>query len=170
MKFSIPWQVWAGAAILIAVFVAFKLGQWDIRQDWKESVKRGNVIVEELQKKADEITIQVQERVVYRDRTIEKQGKTRTVVREVFVPVDSGNLSGGFRLYHDAAATDTIPDPARIPDAAPVAITDVADTIEYNYQQCHKAYARLEEWNRWAAEQKLAREQAIAEYESNNGR
>lgn len=162
MRFSIPWQVWLGGAILIALFVAFKLGQKDIRDDWQASIERGNKIVKELRDKADKVTVRVEERVVYRDRLIEKQGETRTVVREVFVPTDSGNLSGGFRLYHDAAATDTIPDPSGIPNAAPVAVADVTDTIEYNYQQCHKAYARVEEWQNWANEQIELSNEAIA--------
>lgn len=167
MRISIPWQVWASGAILVALFVAFKLGQRDVRTEWKAAIERGNKVVAELQDSANRVTVKVEERIVYRDRIIKEQAKERVVLREVFVPRDSGHVSGGFRLYHDAAATGTAPDTAELPNAAPVAITDLAATIDTNYQRCHAAYARLEGWQEWYAEIYLIWEKANAEARTN---
>lgn len=163
VNIRIPRWVWTSGAILIALFVAFKLGQKDIRDDWRESREKGKKIVDELREKANTVTTKIEKQIEYRDRTIYVQGKERERIKEVFVPFDSGFLSGGFRLYHDAAATNAIPDPTQIPNAAPTAVTDVASTIDTNYQLCHKAYARVEEWQNWAREQQRISKQAIAD-------
>ena len=164
----VPWQVWAAGGVALALFGSYKLGQHDRQQDWDESREKGEQIVERLVENAGKVTVKIQERVVFRDRIIEVQGKAREVIRTKFVPVDSGYLTGGFRLYHDAAATATVPDEAGIPYAAPTAVADVAATIDTNYQLAHKCYARLEEWNNWANEQEAL--QAAAIEEAKNGR
>lgn len=150
MKISMPY-VALGLVLLLAGTwaIGYNAGLRSKQREWDESRERGVALVDALTEKANETRVEVQEKVVYRDRFIETKGEERIVVKEIFVPRDSGVLSGGFRLYHDAAATNTAPDPARIPNAAPTAVTDVADTIEYNYQQCHKAYARVELWQEW---------------------
>lgn len=147
-----PWQLWVGAALGVLCFVAYKVGQHSVQVRWDAAVETGKAIVEELEQRAQDTTTVVETKVEYRDRIIEVEGKERTVVREVFVPDGSCELDGGFRLYHDAAATNTTPDPTRLADAAPTAATDVAATIDTNYQLCHRAYARLELWDEWYAD------------------
>ena len=61
----------------------------------------------------------------YVDRVQIVQGKSREIIKEVKVYVkDDSNtyLSGGFRLLHDGAVYNELPDPARIVDEAPVSV------------------------------------------------
>ena len=63
----------------------------------------------------------------YVDRVQIVQGKSREIIKEVKVYVqDTCTLSGGFRLLHDGAVYNELPDPARIADEAPVSVADVA--------------------------------------------
>lgn len=149
---TLPGWVWKLGLVVLVLFAAFKYGQHDRQKDWDASVARGKAVVDRLNERANTIKTVIQTRVEYRDRIIEKAGKDREVVREVFVPRDSGFLSGGFRLYHDAAATNSMPDASRLSYAAPVAVADVTSTIDGNYELCHKAYARIESWKEYAAE------------------
>jgi hypothetical protein len=93
--------------------------------------------------------------VVYKERlrTITEKGETIVRIQENFVPVDSGYLPSGFRVYYDAAVTNTIPDTASIATGTPVAVADVARISAINYAQCNKAYALVDGWNEWADKQ-----------------
>ena len=75
------------------------------------------------------------ERVVY-----------KTLIKEIPKYVESDcDLSGGFRVLHDAAATATLPDPSSTgADAAPVRAQDVAATVAENYESCRDNGRRLE--------------------------
>ena len=128
-------------------------GEQTVQTQWDTQKKEDATLIARLKEQAGKITTVVQTKIEYRDRIITEKGQDRVRIQKVFVPTDSGYLAGGFRLYHDAASTNTIPDPAAIPDAAPVAVTDVASTIETNYQLCHKAYSRVEGWQDWATKQ-----------------
>jgi hypothetical protein len=44
-----------------------------------------------------------------------------------------------------------VPDPAGIPNAAPVPITDVAANADANYDKCNKAYAIVKGWQDYSA-------------------
>lgn len=82
---------------------------------------------------------------------------TQTIIKKVPVYVKSTDcpMPGGFRVLHDAAANGEVPDPARIPDAAPAAAQDVAETIAANYGTYREVAERLiglQEWVRAQAE------------------
>jgi hypothetical protein len=83
----------------------------------------------------------------------------RTVTKETiryvpqFVRADDCPLPGGFRVFHDAAATGRIPDPAGIPDAAAVPAQDVAATVADNYGACLETAKRLDGLQEWIREQ-----------------
>lgn len=156
------WAYLVIAAVIVAALIGWvqyikhearNEGRAEVQQKWDASVERGKKIVADLREKAGKVTVRTE--IEYRDRekVIYAQGREREVVRTVFVPTDSGMLSGGFRLYHDAAATNGIPDPAGIPNAAPVPVADVADTIDANYEKAHVCYATVEAWQKWAREQ-----------------
>lgn len=80
---------------------------------------------------------------------------TETILKEVriYVPTDSPPLPGGFRVLHDAAAAGEVPDPARIPHAAPVAADAAAETVAANYGACRLNAVRLQGMQEWAREQ-----------------
>lgn len=89
-----------------------------------------------------------------------RQVVTRTITREVPryvkepapVCADSGLHAGGWRVLHDAAASATAPDPARLAGAAAVPAEITAATVVDNYAGCHSAADQVEGWQRfWAA-------------------
>jgi hypothetical protein len=153
-----PGWVWVAAILFLAGWyyghTRYNAGQTDVKAKWDESVARGKAEVERLKKEAGEVTVRVETKYIDRVKVVREKGEVIVQVREVFVPVDSGYLSGGFRLFYDSALQGAVPDPAGIPDAAPVPVADVADTHAHNAQLCRIAYATVEGWQEWAAEQK----------------
>ncbi len=91
----------------------------------------------------------------YVDRVQIVQGKSRAIIKEVkvYVKDDTCTLSGGFRLLHDSAANNELPDPARIADAEAVAVETVAETVFENYQACHVNSETLSSLQGWVREQ-----------------
>ena len=96
----------------------------------------------------------------YVDRVQIVQGKSREIIKEVKVYVqDDSNtyLSGGFRLLHDGAVYNELPDPARIVDEAPVSVADVAETVATNYGICEETKTTLQALQSWVREQSSIR-------------
>ena len=96
----------------------------------------------------------------YVDRVQIVQGKSREIIKEVKVYVkDDSNtyLSGGFRLLHDSAVNNELPDPARIVDEAPVSVADVAETVARNYGICEETKTTLQALQSWVREQSSIR-------------
>ena len=148
------------AILALAVFLWHRViehwreqGREEVRAEWTASVERGKAEVERLKAEANKITTVMEIKYVDRIKEVKVKGDTIIQYREVFVPADSGYLSGGFRVYFDAAVTNRVPNPAEIANAAPVAVTDVADTLAANYERCHAAYATVEGPQDWIREQ-----------------
>lgn len=153
----IPSWLWVALGLLLGAWLYGKYqyneGKETVQAEWNDAIERGKAEVARLKAEAGKITVKTEIRYVDRVKTIREKGDV--IVREVtkFVPIDSGNLDGGFRVFHDAAVDNRIPDTIEIPNAAPVSITEVAATVARNYEQCHVAYAKVEEWQNWAREQ-----------------
>lgn len=79
----------------------------------------------------------------------------KTITKEVpvYVKADDCAVSGGFRVYFNAAANGTLPDPARIADAAPVAAQDLADIIVENDRIYYETAERLRGLQQWVTDQ-----------------
>ena len=94
----------------------------------------------------------------YVDRVQIVQGKSRTIIKEIPIYVkDTCTLSGGFRLLHDSAVNNELPDPARIVDEAPVSVADVAETVATNYGLCEETKTTLQALQSWVREQSSIR-------------
>ncbi len=94
----------------------------------------------------------------YVDRVQIVQGKSRTIIKEIPIYVqDTGTLSSGFRVWHDSAIYNELPDPARIADAPTVAVETVAETIGANYGICHQNKETLTALQDWVREQSVIR-------------
>lgn len=154
---TVPWQVWAGLALLAAIFLygeaRHRAGVQEKQAEWDKAAERGRSAVAELKRKANTVTTVVETKVVERIKTVQVKGDTREKVVTEFVPIDSGYFDGRFRVYHDAAASNTVPDPTEVANAAPVTATEVARTINVNYTRCHKAYEVVAGWQEWAKKQ-----------------
>jgi hypothetical protein len=88
-----------------------------------------------------QLSVKAKVEVITQDRIVEKE-RIRTVTKEIirnvnrFIPSDSPDLPGGFRVLHDAAAQGTsVPDSPGA-DAAPVPARDAAATVAKNYGSC----------------------------------
>jgi len=94
----------------------------------------------------------------YVDRVQIVQGKSREIIKEVKIYVqDTGNLSSSFRMLHDSAANNAIPDSSRITDEGTVKITDVAETVAGNYGICEENSSTLSALQDWVREQSAIR-------------
>ena len=94
----------------------------------------------------------------YVDRIQIVQGKSREIIKEVKVYVqDTCTLSGGFRLLHDSAVYNELPDPARIADAETISVEAVAQTVIENYQACNINSETLSSLQSWVKEQSAIR-------------
>ena len=123
-----------------ALWFAYHSGQKDTQRKWDAVKAEQAEQIATYQAAANRVHTTVSTMVEQKIKVIEKAGKDREIVREVFVPRDSGTLSGSFRLYYDAAVLSTTPNAAEIPNAAPVPVADVAANIDANYDKCNKAY------------------------------
>ena len=94
----------------------------------------------------------------YVDRVQIVQGKSREIIKEVKVYVqDTCTLSGGFRLLHDSAIYNELPDPARIADAEAIGLEAATKTILENYETCHVNAETLSSLQGWVREQSAIR-------------
>ncbi len=95
----------------------------------------------------------------YVDRVQIVQGKSREIIKEVkvYVKDDNCTLSGGFRLLHDSAVYNELPDSTRIADAETVSVEAVAQTVIENYQACNVNSETLSSLQSWVKEQSAIR-------------
>lgn len=150
-----PYRWLALAALAVALFGAGWLkGAASVQSDWDDAnAKQAKKTAETVVKQA-EATVEVVTKYVDRVKVVREKGETITKEVSVYVPVDSCPLSGGFRLLHDAAATNTLPETARIPDAPPVGAQDLATTVSGNYLACHEIREQLISLQAWVSEQR----------------
>lgn len=130
-------------AALAACALSWSLGADHIKAKWdaekaalaEEALKRerkDQSVADAVGAKA--AAAAVKERVVY-----------KTLIKEIPKYVESDcDLSGGFRVLHDAASAGAVPDTgASGVDAAPVAAQVVAETVIENYEACRDNERRL---------------------------
>ena len=91
---------------------------------------------------------------VDRIRLVREQGETLIKEVPIYVPSDSCELPGGFRVLHDAATGSVQADPARAADAPPVSAQDVAATVVANYTGCRENAELVESLQDWARGEK----------------
>jgi hypothetical protein len=97
----------------------------------------------------------------YVDRVQVVQGKSREIIKEVKVYVqDTVNLSGGWRMLHNNAVYNELPDTTRDSDEGTVktqtvTATDALETVIRNYGICHENSTTLTSLQEWVREQSL---------------
>ena len=144
--------------ILLGLGLALVLGYFA----WADHI--GNVreakVRAEYQAQATKIDAKreaVAEPIVKRQIVVQERIRTVTevITREVptYVKATDCAMPGGFRLLHDAAANGEVPNPAGIPDAAPVPAQDVASAVASNYGTCHETAERLRGLQEWVRAQ-----------------
>ena len=92
------------------------------------------------------------------DRVQIVQGKSRTIIKEIPIYVqDTVNLSAGWRMLHDSAVNNELPDSARIVDEGTVTAQDATETVAANYSICYENSATLSSLQDWVREQSAIR-------------
>lgn len=156
----IPWQVYALSGVLLSFWLygkwQYEQGQEDVQKDWNASIERGKKLVQDLETKAKQINTVVETKYVDRVKVVHEKAKIITKEIPVYIPVNTPDLPGGFRLLHDAAASSTIPDRSLISTAAPVSVTTATETIVTNYALCHQWRLQVLGWQEWYQEQSHA--------------
>lgn len=154
---GIPLWVWAVIALLVAGWLygqhQYGAGESARQAQWDAQKAKDQAEIARLTALRSKVTVKVETVYVDRIKVVTEKARVIEKVREVFVPTDSGSLPGAFRLFYDGALTGTVPEASAIPDAAPVPIADVADTHARNAELCRIAYATVDGWQSWAAEQ-----------------
>lgn len=126
---------------------------WDKRDAVAQAeAKEADRLSAILSKKREVITEKVVIKYVDRIEVIEREGTE--VIRYVdrLIPAATPDLPGGFRVLHDAAASGRFPDsPGGIDaaGAAPVPVTEAAETLAANYSACRansEQLTALQEW------------------------
>jgi hypothetical protein len=79
----------------------------------------------------------------YVDRVQDLQKTSRAIIKEVIHVQDTCTLSADWRLWHDSAIYNELPDPTRDSDegtvkAQAVTATDALETVIRNYGICHE--------------------------------
>jgi hypothetical protein len=153
------WARLAALAVLAAALIGYGYakGATSVQDKWDLAIAKETSAAVRVVVKQGQIT----ERIVtqYIDRVKEIRVAGETIIKEVpiYVPADTPDLPGGFRLLHDASATGTVPDPAAAADAAPVSAQDAATTIAQNNTTSLANNEQLIKLQQWILEQqKLA--------------
>lgn len=149
---KIPRQVYAcaGLAIAITIFgwVCYQHGKQDTLNEWRASIERGRAAVERLKLKQIVVKTEVQTLVVEHTKTIKVKGDEIIKQIPIYIPIDTPDLPGGFRLLHDAAATNT-PISSGHPPGETVPVKDATETVSQNYGQCLIWREKLLGWQLW---------------------
>lgn len=154
----VPAWVWVAFLLLSAGWyyghARYNAGQADIQAKWDESVAKGKAEVERLKSEAGKVTIKVETKYVDRIQTVKVKGDTIVQKVPVYISRDLPELPGAWRVWHDAAATGTVPSAPDDPNAAPVAPVDAAATVAANYTTCLATAEQLRGLQEWVDEQK----------------
>ena len=156
---SWPYRILALITLLVTLPVFGFVKGMSYQQD--KTIVNQAVRTVAVVKRQAEVTVKVITKYVDRIQTIREQGAA--IIKEVPVYVTKEDdarcaVPGGFVRLHDAAATNTVPGPARISDAqaAGIALSTVASTVSDNYGRCHENSAQLEALQEWVREQQRA--------------
>jgi len=152
----LPWKILGVIALIAAAFVGgCQHGKATVNTAWDSERTEAARLAGKIEVKQAQTTTKVVTEYVDRVKVVRERGQD--IVKEVSVYVSSDSacdLSGGFRLLHDAAATrGELPDPARIADAPAATAQEVATTVADNYATYHEVAEQLMALQTWVSQQ-----------------
>lgn len=157
---ALPWKLLGILGLVAAAFVGgCQHGEGTVTTKWDTERAATANQLQQLAAKQAQTTTQVVTQYVDRIQIVHQRGKDIVKEVPVYVPLTSPtcDLSGGFRLLHDAAATGSeLPDPARIADAPTAPAQDVAATVADNYATYHEVAEQLKALQSWVSQQGAA--------------
>lgn len=136
----LPAWVWIAAALLAGGLfyghLRYNAGQADIQEKWDAESARVAAEIKSLHEKQAKVTTITETKFIERERVIHEKGETIIKRVPVYLPADTPDLPGAFRVLHDAASQGFIPDAASFAHAAPVAAVAATETVAGNYTTC----------------------------------
>ena len=93
----------------------------------------------------------------YVDRVQDLQKTSRAIIKEVIHVQDTCTLSADWRLLHDSAANNELPDTSRDSDERTVTSQDALERVAANYGICHENSQTLQALQSWVREQSAIR-------------
>ena len=161
--YGLLYKLLAAGVILAALLFGWKKlkehyreeGRQEVQAKWDKAVEKGRAEIARIKSEAGKVTTVTEVQTVEKIKYIREKGDEIIKQVEVFVPVagQCATLDGGFRVFHDAAVENRIPNPTEIADAAPTTPTEVAATVAENYKRCNVAYETVEMAQKWLIEQ-----------------
>jgi hypothetical protein len=151
-------KAYAGGVLLAlvvgAVVGAYFYGKHTVQEKWDREIASAKGAAKDI--KAGQNSVSTTIKTVYVDRIKVVKEKGDVIYKQVpvLIPADSCPLPGGFRILHDAAATNSIPGTAEGTDAAEVPVRDAASTIVSNYTTCNSAIVNLYSLRDWVRQQR----------------
>lgn len=153
MAKKIPWQVYACAGVGICFWLwgtwQYQQGQKETQDRWDAAVKQGKARIEQLKEKQLTVNMIVDTVSKEKVKTIYVTGKTIIKEIPVYIPADTPDLPAGFRVLHDAAATNTLPSWTGVLPTDTVPVATATETITLNYQECHLLRQEVDDWRLW---------------------
>ncbi len=147
----LPYRILICIALIAAVFgFGWFKGSASVHADWDTAKQAQELANSNASTEQAEQKIQVVTQYVDRVQVVHEKGATITKEVKVYVPSDSCPLSGGFRVLHDAAAANQLPDPTRVADAPAADAQAVAATVTGNYETCNVIREQLIALQNWA--------------------
>jgi hypothetical protein len=147
--FLAPFAKWIVAALAVLALAAglFFAGKYTGKLECKNENIAAVVVAQEKGAKNTEAANvkQASAVTVYVDRVKIIRDTKYVTIKGVdkYVETDTGMLSPGFRVLHDAAAQGVAPDDSRIGDAEGTTPKDVATTFAENYSIYHETVEAL---------------------------
>ena len=146
----------ASATTLMAGLFGFGLY---VGHQWGDNARKDAVIASykqgmEVAERQTVVTDKIVTKYVDRIKTV--RGKTEIIIKEIPTYVKTDNnitLPSSFRVWHDAASQNEIPDPTLINDARTVTAPDIAATIGYNYEAFYQNKEQLDALQQWIRDQ-----------------
>jgi hypothetical protein len=126
-----------------------------------QGIRIGEASCREAVIESERHTVQaITEQVLVTDKVItdysatigQVQKRSREILRNAKVD-DSIILPSSFRVFHDSAATNSVPSSTDFVDAAPISIADVTETINTNYGSCQENITQLQSLQDWIRQQ-----------------
>lgn len=150
----LPYKILIAIAILAAVYALGRFhGADGVQVAWDlEKAQQAEAAAKSAEQQAN-ATVKVVTEYVDRVQVVREKGKTIIKEVPVYVSSDSCSLPGGFRVLHDAAAANTLPDSARVADAPAADAQTVATTVADNYNTCNGIREQLIALQAWAKAQ-----------------
>ena len=149
-----PYRLLAMLVLAAAVFATgWVKGASQVQARWDAATGAQAVVVAAVKQRQAEATVQVVTQYVDRVHTVRVAGETIIKEVPVYVPSNTPDLPGGFRVLHDAAARGELPEATSAADAPAVPAQDLASTVAANYLICHETAEQLTALQAWVISQ-----------------